>query len=213
MRWLLLLVPLFFSEAFGFDNPYVMRSPRGLLMGDAFTAVNDDAYTLFYNPASMARHKRDLSFYPLNGHLSATNVLEDLDRFEDFPDDAVGVSEVLMDYPAHASAGVAPGFKLFNFGMNLIAADSVDVLLRNRSHPMLDLDVRKDRGFIMGLGIPLGSGRISKKSKSGSQTSFGIGAKYIQRTGINDRLSLTGPTVLDSLGQEEIEEVMRSWGR
>lgn len=196
-----------------FEYPYVLRSPKALLMGDAFTAVNDDEYTLFYNPASLARHKSDLTLYPFSGYFSGTNVLSDIDRFKDFPSDVVGVSDVLMDYPAHASAGVAPGFKLFNFGVSFIANESFDVLLRNRTHPMMDVDIRSDKGVAFGLGIPIGSSRISRKSNTGSQTSFGLSAKYLERTGLKDTLALTGPVVADVLDQDELDDVLKSLGQ
>jgi hypothetical protein len=199
--------------SYGIDYPYTMRSPRALLMGDAYTAVANDDYTLFYNPAAMARHKADFSFYPLNGSISGTNVLSDLDRFKDFPDQPVDVADVLMDYPVHASAGVAPGIKFFNVGVSLIVNDAYDLALRNKVHPMMDLDIRSDRGVVLGVGIPLGSSRISKKNQSGSQTSIGIGAKYIERTGINDSLALAGPTVLDSLGEKEVGNLVKSLGQ
>ena len=213
MKWLGLICLFSSSLCFSFDNPYLMRSPRGLLMGDAFTAVNDDDYTLFYNPASLGRHKRDFTFYPFNGHISGTNVLNDMDKFENFPDEPVGVAKVLMDYPAHASAGIAPGFKLFNVGVSFLSNESFDVLLRNRAHPMMDLDIRSDRGVLMGIGIPLGPSRLNRRTLSGSQTSLGISAKYIERTGVRDTLALAGPTVIDSLGKDEMSDVLDSLGR
>ena len=207
---LLLLVSM---KAQAFQYPYLLRSPTGLLMGDAFTAVNDDEYTLFYNPASLARHKHDLTVYPFSGHISGTNVLNDLDRFKDFPKEPVGASEVLMDYPAHASAGVAPGFKFFNVGVTFIANESFDALLRNKTHPMLDLDLRSDRGIIAGVGFPIGPNRLSSKGGAGMQTSIGVSAKFIKRKGIYDTLALTGPTVTDSLGQDELDEVLKALGQ
>lgn len=214
MKWLLLLPLVFLCEkASAFDYPYTMRSPRGLLMGDAFTAVNDDDFTLFYNPASLARHKKDFTLYPFNPQLNGTNLLNDLDRFEDFPDEPVAASKVLMDYPAHASAGIAPGFKLFNFGVSFFASESYDVLLRNPAHPMLDLDLHSDKGIVVGMGIPLGSSRINKKSQSGSQTSIGLSAKYIERTGIRDTLALTSEVVADSLGQDELQDIIKKLGQ
>jgi hypothetical protein len=214
MRWLLFLLPiLFLPKAFAFDYPYTMRSPQGLLMGDAFTAVNDDEFTLFYNPASLARHKSDFTLYPLNPQLSGSNVLNDMDRFKNMPHDTVGASKVLMDYPAHASAGIAPGFKIFNVGVSFIANESYDLLLRNSAHPMLDLDLHSDKGVMMGVGIPLGNSRLNRKSQMGSQTSLGLAAKYIERTGVRDTLALTGPTVVDSLSQNDIGKIANSLGR
>jgi hypothetical protein len=213
MKWSLLLVLLFSSQLFAFDNPYFMRSPRALLMGDAFTAVNDDDFTLFYNPASLARHKNDFTFYPFNGQLSGTNILSDMQRFKNFPQNPSGVSNVLMDYPAHASAGVAPGFKLFNVGVNFLANDSYDVLLRDKTHPMLDLDMRSDRGVVVGIGLPIGPHRINRKTKSGSQTALGFSTKYIERTGVVDTLALTGTTVLNTLNQNQLQDVLNNLGR
>jgi hypothetical protein len=204
------LIPV---SAFAFNYPYILRSPKALLMGDAFTAVNDDEYTLFYNPASLGRHKYDLTLNPFSSHLSATNLLADMDKLEDVPDTPAGFADLLMDYPVHAGVGVAPGFKLFNFALTYIASDSYDILVRNKAHPMMDLDIRSDRGVAFGLGVPLGPNRISKKSQSGSQTNLGFGAKYIKRTGIQDQLALSGPTVVDGLGQDEINDLVKSLGQ
>jgi hypothetical protein len=212
MRYLLIIL-VYFPVAYGFDYPYLMRSPEGLLMGDAFTAVNDDAFTLFYNPASLARHKRDFTLHPLNPQFNGTNLISDQDRFKNFPTDPGGASKVLMDYPVHASAGIAPGFKIFNVGVSFIANESFDALLRNQSHPMLDLDVRSDKGVMVGVGIPLGPNRLSKKSSTGSQTSLGLTVKYLERTGVRDTLALAGPTVVDSLSRKELDKILKSLGR
>jgi hypothetical protein len=214
MKWLFLLsLILIVSEVQAFDYPYTVRSPRGLLMGDAFTAVNDDEYTLFYNPASMARHKSDFSIYPINPQFNGSNMLNDMDRFDDFPDEPSGASKVLMDYPVHASASIAPGFKFFNVGVSFIATQSYDLLLRNRAHPMLDVDIHSDKGVQVGVGIPLGTSRINRKSQSGSQTSLGIGAKYLERTGVRDTLALTGPIIVDAIDQDKVEDIVKELGR
>lgn len=207
--FLLIFLPL---TAWSFDYPYLARSPEGLLMGDAFTAVSADSFSLFYNPASLARHKNDFTLNPLNPYFMGSNLLSDSSRFENVPTEPVAASRVLMDYPAHVSAGIAPGFKFFNVGVSFLASESVDVLLRNRAQPMLDLNVKSDKGVVVGVGIPLGNSRLSKNG-AGSQTSLGIAAKYIERTGIRDTLALSGPTVVDSLGQSELEQLMRSLGR
>jgi hypothetical protein len=213
MKLLFLLLFILVYEARAFDNPYTMRSPEALLMGDANTAVNSDSFTLFYNPASMARHKADFTLNPFNPQASGTNILADMDRFKNFPDEPVGVSKVLMNYPAHASVGISPGFKMFNVGVSFLAQDSYDLMLRNRANPILDLDIRSDRGVLVGAGIPIGPRRLNKKSKMGSQTSIGLGAKYIERSGVNDRLALAGPTVTNSLGQDDIDKIVKSLGR
>jgi len=210
--FLLSLIQLSISVQ-AFDNSYLMRSPKALLMGDAFTAVNDDEFTLFYNPAALGRHKYDLTLTPLNAQVTGTNILSDMDKFKNFPSDPVGVSNVIMDYPVHAGASFAPGLKLFNFGVNFIGNQNYDLLLRNRAHPMLDVDLRDDKGFIAGFAIPLGGQRIGKKSSRGSQTSLGFSGKFIQRTGLRDTLALAGPTVLKTLDENELNKIVNSLGK
>jgi hypothetical protein len=208
-----LLLLFFITEVFSADYPYYLRSPRGLLMGDAFTAVNDDEFTLMYNPASLARHKNDLTLYPFNPMVTGTNILSDVDKFEDFPKGPVEASEIIMDLPVHANAGIAPGFKFFNVGVTFLASESYDVLLRNKAHPMLDVDIRSDRGVLLGVGIPISSGRLSRKDKKGHQTSLGLTGKYIERSGVKDTLALSGPVVLEALGRDEFKEIVLSLGK
>ena len=131
MIWLRLIIVFFSSNLFAFDYPYTIRSPEGLVMGDAYTAVNADEFTMFYNPASLGRHKKDFSFYPFNPQLNGTNIFNDVQRFKEFQNGEINASEILMDYPVHASAGIAPGVKLFNIGVSFFASESYDLLLRN----------------------------------------------------------------------------------
>ncbi len=207
--------------AWSFEAPHGVRSPRALLMGDAWTAVANDDFTLFYNPAALGRHHRDFTFTPFNPTISGTNPLGDFDRFEDFPEDPVGIADRVMNYPVHVSTGIAPGLKLFNFGFNLIAQGQADLLLRNKIHPMLDVDIRYDRGFVTGVGVPLGSSRLKGNSIMGSQTTLGFGVKYIRRQGLQDSLALTGSDILDHLGGggelADIQDMLgvvegQSWG-
>lgn len=204
---------IFSLNVLAIDNPYTMRSPQALLMGDAFTAVNDDDYTLFYNAASLARHKSDFTLYPFNPQINGTNILSDIDKYKKLPDDPVGFSDLLLDNPVHASVGVAPGFKFFNVGVSFISSENFDLLLRNRSNPMLDLDFHRDKGVLLGVGIPIGPSRINKKSQTGSQTSIGVSGKYIERTGVRDTLALLSPTVLGSIDQDEVQKVLKSLGQ
>jgi len=213
MKILIFLLTIFSIKSFAFDNPYLLRSPRGLLMGDAFTAVNDDSMAQFYNPASLGRKRADFELHPFNPQFNLPNVLNDMDRFSEFPDEPVAASEVLMDYPVTAGAGIAPGFKLFNVGVTFLASESYDLLLRNQAHPMLDVDLRSDKGILIGVGIPIGPSRLSSRSSSGSQTNFGIGAKYLERTGVRDTISFSGPTSLECLSQDDVGEVTKCLGK
>jgi len=201
------------TSAHAYIAPAGIRSPKGLLMGDAWTAVANDDFTLFYNPAALGRHQRDFTFYPFNPAIGGTNVLGDTDRFNDLPDTPEGISDVMMNYPVHIATNIVPGFKLFNFGFSFIASEQADLLLRNKIAPTLDVDYRSDRGFVTGLAIPLGSGRVSGKSVSGQQTTLGFGAKYIKRRGIYNSFALTGTDILDAINDSaEIDDILNRLG-
>ncbi len=212
MKGILFLLFISFS-AHAYIAPVGIRSPKGLLMGDAWTAVANDDFTLFYNPAALGRHQRDFTFYPINPSIGGTNVLGDMDRFNDLPDTPEGISDVMMNYPVNISTNFVPGFKLFNFGFSFIASEQADLLLRNKIAPTLDVDYRSDRGFVSGFAIPLGAGRVSGKSVFGQQTTLGVSAKYIKRRGIYNSFALTGTDILDAINDSaEIEDILNRLG-
>ena len=74
-------------------SPYFMRSPRGLLMGDAYLAAEVHPHALFYNPAIMGRHK-GVHLFPINLAVGSTDVRKDFELYEDLPKDPQGVSWV-----------------------------------------------------------------------------------------------------------------------
>lgn len=213
MIWMPILLFIFEMSAFAFDYPYTIRSPEGLLMGDAYTGVNADEFTMFYNPATLGRHKKDFTFYPFNPQLSGTNVLNDVQRLKEFQDGQIDASEVLMDYPIHASAGIAPGFKLFNVGVSFFASENYDLLLRNPAHPMLDIDLHSDKGIILGTAIPLGKSRLNRQSQSGSQTSLGVSYKYVERTGVRETVALLSPEIAEALSKDGLKYILDSIDR
>jgi hypothetical protein len=91
-----LLMAMIANEIFAQESHYLRRSPRGILMGDAYTAVADDEYTLFYNPAALGRHK-GISVYFIDPEVSATNVLGEMDRFKNFPKrDAAAIADRII---------------------------------------------------------------------------------------------------------------------
>lgn len=201
---------------------HIGRSPRALLMGDAFTAVADDDYTLFYNPAALGRNK-GVSFTPLNPEIGGTNALDDLDRFENFPkSDPSAIADRILNYPVHLQAGIFPGLKMGRFGFNLFASSKTNIVLRNAIHPTLDVDYRYDRGFIAGYAHNIGSGafasRIKKSSKekltSGNRVSFGIAVKHMNRQGISDQYDLFGTTLLNKInsGATDLEDLKDALG-
>lgn len=184
---------------------YIKRSPRGLLLGDAYVARALDDHVLFYNAASLARND-SISASLINMSFSSNDILKDKDRFDDIPDTPEGIVSRFFNYPVHLSAGTVPGFQIFNFAMSLIYNVEANAVVSNNVNPVLDLNYRYDNGFIMGAGFPIAKSGCGKLAIGGS-------AKYIKRSGINDRFSIVGTRVLNAIdNQDEAKDVLRELG-
>lgn len=222
MKTILFTFTLLTSAVSAQEVSYIGRSPRAQLMGDAFTAIADDDYTLFYNPAALGKNK-GVSFTPINITFGGTNAIDDTDRFKDFPkSDPAAIADRILNYPVNFQASAFPGFKMSSFGFSLLAASKTNMILRNAIHPILDIDYRYDRGFIAGFAHNIGSGALSSKIKKSSKTkvstgkrlSLGIAVKHINREGMNDQFDLFGTTLLNKInsGTTEINDLKRALG-
>lgn len=182
------------------------RSMHALLMGDAYTALADDAHTLYYNPAILGRHE-GFSFWPINPLISVTNPLaEDLDDISDPGDDPSQIASVFMDRPIHIALGAAPGFKMGRFGISAIVNNQTNLNVVNEVSPMLDIDHRYDKGFVMGYGFPL-------KTQASGNLSFGFSTKYLQRESIYGDYNLTSPALLDAFSSGELGDILTALGK
>ncbi|MGB0454771.1 MAG: hypothetical protein ACPGJV_13765 [Bacteriovoracaceae bacterium] len=204
---------------------YLNRSPRGLLMGDAFTTRSTDDYSLFYNPALMGRND-GLSVRPFNLTLATTNALDDLDRFEDFPSsDPAAIANRIMGFPIFIQAGVAPSFKMGPFGFSLLANSQSSMVLRNRVHPILSVNHRYDRGFIFGAAFSKGTGAKAsiwdgrkavrkKKTTAGTRASAGFSIKKINREGIQGDFDIFGTSLYSKIinGVEDASDIKEALG-
>lgn len=203
---------------------YLARSPRGLLMGDAYTAIADDEFTLFYNPAALGRNK-GVSLTLLDPTFGLTDALSELDRFKNFPSGngaAPQIANRIMDFPIYLQAGIFPTLKMGQFGFTLFANSKSSLVLRNATNPELDINYKYDRGFIFGFAHNIGSGayasRAKKSSKTtvsaGSRLSFGGAIKHMNRQGLEDQFDLFGTTILSKInsGATDINSLKDAFG-
>lgn len=224
MRFVIIIVILFSFQALGSPVRYLQRSPRALLMGDAYTTLAEGNYSLFYNPALMGRNT-GASVDLLNINLQLTNPLGEEDRFEDFPEnDPVAITNRMMNFPVFLNAATAPGLKMGTFGMNFFLSGMTNAVLSNAVRPVLDLEYNYDRGFVFGGAYNFGVGRRkgTKRKKSGWQGfgngwrgSIGMGAKYINREGIDESYYVFSTTLLNNVlngSSSDIEELRKSLG-
>jgi len=199
---LLCIVFMFCWDALAQEMRYLMRSPRALLMGDAFTSIADDEFTLYYNPAALAKNS-GVSLSLFNPHIGLTNALDEEDRYKDFPsNDAAAIADRVLGFPLYLQGGIAPGFKFGPLGFSLIGNINTTLMLRNAIHPFFDIDYRYDRGFAFGYAYTLGSGGnilASGKQQMGAQTAIGVGLKSISREGLQGSFDLFGTELLKKL--------------
>lgn len=202
----LALISLFLGSCFVCEARevlYLGRSPKGNLMGNAYTSYGTDEYSLFYNPALLGRND-GVQFTPLNPSIGVTNVLDDLDRFDNFPSsDPVAITERVIGLPIYVQTGIYPGFKMGPFGFSLFANQQTSMILRNQTHPTLSLDYRLDRGFIFGGAFSIGEGakasvwdgrqpKRKRKNSSGHRWSYGFAVKNVNRQGLSGDFDLFG---------------------
>jgi hypothetical protein len=185
-----------------------MRSPKGLLMGDAYQQLAEDEYTLFYNPALLGRHE-GLTLSILNINVEGTNALKEKDRFKDFPEnDPVEITDRLVGLPLYFRLGGAPGIKMQHFGINVFAVASSTISLLNSTRPILDINYQYDRGFIAGYAFSFGRGKTRNMKKAdydqsgfgrGMKTNVGFAVKHITREGLDRSFPVFGATLLDEI--------------
>lgn len=200
---LLFLLFIFTFKTFG-EVTYINRSPRGLLMGDAYTSIATDEYTLFYNPALLARHEW-FSFTPFNLTISGTNPLgtdiESTDSTE-----PTEIAETYMNIPVNIGLNIAPGFKMGSFGMSVITNNDTNFIIQNVTTPTMQLDQRFDRGFVMGYAHDI-------KASGDSHLAAGFGMKYLEREGIFKRHSLLGTGFLNAATHTEMNDILDALGQ
>lgn len=224
MKVLLLLFINLWSQLHAQEVSYLARSSRALLMGDAYTAIADDEFTLFYNPAALGRNK-GVSLTLLDPTFGLTDALSELDRFKNFPSGdgaAPQIANRIMDFPIYLQAGIFPTLKMGQFGFTLFANSKSSLVLRNATNPELDINYKYDRGFIFGFAHNIGSGayasRVKKSSKTtvsaGSRLSFGGAIKHMNRQGLQDQFDLFGTTILSKInsGATDINSLKDAFG-
>jgi hypothetical protein len=203
---------------------YLARSPRALLMGDAYTAIADDEFTLFYNPAALGRNK-GVSFTLIDPTLGITDALSELSRFTNFPSGANAapqIAERIMGFPIYLQAGIFPTLKMGQFGFTLFANNKTSLVLRNATNPELDINYNYDRGFIFGFAHNIGTGAFSSRAKksdktttsAGTRLSLGGAVKHTNRQGINNHFDLFGTTLLSKItsGATDISALKDAFG-
>ena len=208
MRRYFLTFIFFFSISLGASEiSYIVRSPKALLMGDAFTAAPNDEFAMYYNPASLGNGNL-IEFSSINPTFSLSNLLSDADKFSDLSSDPGTIATTIMNTPLYVQTMGAPTLKFGPVGFGLLANLKTNFVLRNAVYPQLEIDYKFDKGFILSYAHSWGRGgkyekynpyKRKKISTSGYRVSLGTSVKYIDRTVLVGNYSLFGVRLLNSI--------------
>ncbi|MCY4524832.1 MAG: hypothetical protein OXB84_08840 [Halobacteriovoraceae bacterium] len=190
---------------------YLRRSPEALLMGDAFTAVADDEYTLFYNPAALGRHG-GLSLSPFKMGFGTTNIVAEKARFRNLPSNDPGaLADRFMGSKLYLAGNISSGFKFHHYGLSTFASLTNYMRLENAIHPNMRLHYRYDRGLAFGGAFTFGDDFSRNNSQgNGLGMSVGLGFKRITRKGLAGRLDIFGNDLLQILQDSDSYDSIRS---
>ena len=204
------------------ETQYLVRSPKALLMGDAFTAAANDEFAIYYNPAALGNAKL-IEFSSINPTFSLSNLLADADKFDSLSSDPADITESLMNIPLFIQTMGAPMLKFGPIGFGFLANLRTNFVLRNAVYPQMEIDYRFDKGFIFGYAHSWGRGgkyekynpyKKKKISTSGYRASIGASLKYIDRSVLIGNYSLFGVKLLNAItrGSSDLSALRESLG-
>ena len=209
---MILLSSFFLAQgrAWGGEFRYLHRSFKGILMGDAYTTLADGPSTLFYNPALAARNQL-FSLYPLPVGGETFNLIEKKGILEDLnTDDPTEFVNEAIGTPLFLKASILPTLQFASFTLTPFYSMSGNFIVRDKVHPVLDVNYQYDRGIVFGFGfIPFGH------PEKGESLALGFAAKYIKREGIFQQYDIFGPTIsnLISSGDLNFSTIRKTFDR
>ncbi len=217
-----LVIFLISTSAVSNEIPYFIRSPKALLMGDAFSVAGDDEFAMYYNPATLGNGNL-IEFSVINPVFSLPNLLDDFEKFNDLPNDPVDIAAAIMNTPLNIQTMGGPTLKFGPVGFGLLANMSTNFILRNVIYPQLEIDYKFDKGFITSYAHSWGRGgkyekynpyKRKKLSSSGYRFSIGFSAKYVDRTVLSGNYSLFGVRLLNEVtaGAGDLSQVRENLG-
>jgi hypothetical protein len=172
---LTLLIVFASSLCLAAEYPYIYKGFRPMGMGGAFVAISNDANALFYNPAGLADIENiRVSIFGLEIETSknTTGLIKDaLDT--DFGN-ATESAQFLRDHMgdrSHLGIAIVPSYSMPRFAVTLLGAGRMDLEVRDRQYPKLDVNVVSDAGLGAGYAHPFLDNTLL----------VGASAKYIHR--------------------------------
>ncbi len=175
-------------------------STRALGMGNAYTAVVDDADALFYNPAALQEISGvNWTVFDIHGGLNGQEAIDNAKLAEKIADDIAGTVEKLYGKRTWAGAGAKSAISVPGFAAAVFGHADAGVVVSNPPNPMIQPNFIVDYGGAIGFAVPL----IPKVA------TIGLVGKRINRTGTTKAL---GGGTLASLDGESLKQEFKRRG-
>lgn len=162
------------------------RGVRAVAMGNAFTAIADDADAIFYNPAGLALNNR-MKLVLFNPKLEiSTDDLKAVAAIKQIAKsfDADSVAKI-FGKNLYVAGTIFPSIHFPYFVLGLYAGANLHFVTRNLTLPAFDVTYIVDYGLVTGFGF---------ESRGFSKKHFlrnGIGLKLLTRQGIDRRIPIS----------------------
>jgi hypothetical protein len=147
---------LFVSHAQASALPMGWTNLRALGMGNAYTAVVDDADALFYNPGALA-HLRQVKWTILDFRLGLNGIdsIQDAQAAMDGANSMAEALNALYGKQIWLGAGAKSAIAMPYFALAAFANTETSFSMHNPPNPVIDVGLFFDYGYIMGGAIPI----------------------------------------------------------
>jgi hypothetical protein len=166
------------------EYPSIYKGFRPMGMGGAFVAVSNDANALFYNPAGLAdidSIHASVFGLEIESSKNTTGLIKDaLDT--DFGNEAES-AKFLRDHmgdSSHLGLAIAPNYSMPRFALTILGTGRMNLDVRDRQYPKLDVNVISDIGLGAGYAHPFLENSLL----------IGASAKYIHRQSLTQEYTV-----------------------
>ncbi len=169
------------------ELPEFYRGVRATGMGNAFTAIADDADAVFYNPAGIA-FNNGVELRLINPKLETSAdsraLAGDIRKLSGsgFNADAMNA---LFGKNIYGNGTIFPSLMVPYLTVGYYADFNVHAVINNKANPRIDLDYYYDQGFVAGTGFETGGIGAFHLMR------FGLSTKLLTRRGVSAKVPIT----------------------